>query len=232
MLPILDELRELTIPSLLLRFFLAMVCGAVIGCERSRKRHAAGLRTHIIVCVGACSVMLLGQYLYAYSGENTDPARLGAQVISGIGFLGAGSIIVTGRQQGQRVHGLTTAAGLWASACMGLIVGAGFYEAAVLMCFLLFCAVSVLNRIDYKYLKGSTEARLYLEFAIDTSFSSALRVIREQSWHVLNMDDLKNKTPDSYGVMVAVQSVSQNGDLEELLRSLRRIDGILFAEKI
>lgn len=232
MLPILDELRELTFLSTFLRFMLATICGAVIGCERSRKRHAAGLRTHIIVCIGACSVMLLGQFIAIQDGPSSDPARLGAQVISGIGFLGAGSIIVTGRQQGQRVHGLTTAAGLWACACMGLTVGAGFYEAAVLMCVLLSCVISAMNQIDRKYLKGSTEARLYLEFSIDVPFSEALSVIREQSWHVLNMDDMKNKTPDSYGVMVAVQSSSQDGDVDKLLHTLRGRAGIRYADQV
>ena len=105
----------------------------MIGYERGKRKHAAGLRTHIVVCIGAASVMMLSQFLSVYSDSSTDPSRLGAQVISGIGFLGAGSIIITGHHRGQHIKGLTTAAGLWASACMGLVVGSGFYEAAVIM---------------------------------------------------------------------------------------------------
>lgn len=92
MLDILNPLRELSIVSIIFRFLLATGCGAVIGYERSKKRHAAGLRTHIVVCIGASSVMLLNQYLSFYFNSNADPARLGAQVISGIGFLGAGTL--------------------------------------------------------------------------------------------------------------------------------------------
>ena len=155
MIVFLDPLRELTILSVIFRFLLSTGCGAVIGYERSKKCHAAGLRTHIVVCIGAASVMILNQYLSMYFNSNADPARLGAQVISGIGFLGAGTIIITGHQRGRHIRGLTTAAGLWASACMGLLVGSGFYEAAVIMCVFLFTVIVVLNRVDEKYLKTS-----------------------------------------------------------------------------
>ena len=100
MLELLNPLREVTIASIFFRFLLATICGAVIGYERGKKRHAAGLRTHIVVCIGASSVMLLSQYLALFSSGNSDPARLGAQVISGIGFLGAGTIVITGHQRG------------------------------------------------------------------------------------------------------------------------------------
>lgn len=139
MIECLNSLRELSVFSIFFRFLLATGCSAVIGYERSKSCHAAGLRTHIVVCIGAASVMLLSQYLSIYTNSNADPARLGAQVISGIGFLGAGTIVITGHQRGQRVKGLTTAAGLWASACMGLLIGGGFYEAAVIMCAFLVC---------------------------------------------------------------------------------------------
>ena len=112
MLTMLDPLRTLSIVSILLRFLLAVACGAVIGFERGKNRHAAGLRTHIVVCIGSASVMLLSQFLLVSTGLKGDPARLGAQVISGIGFLGAGTIVITGHHRAQRVKGLTTAAGL------------------------------------------------------------------------------------------------------------------------
>ena len=119
---------------------LAIIAGGFLGLERENKGHPAGLRTYMMVCLGAATTMLLSQYLYGMLatrwletslevGIKTDVARFGAQVINGIGFLGAGTILVTNRQE---VKGLTTAAGLWASACMGIAIGAGFYECAIL----------------------------------------------------------------------------------------------------
>ena len=142
----LEYLREMNVISILLRLVLAMLFGGFIGLERERKRRPAGFRTYMLVCLGAALTMLLSQYesfmvttawreTAAEIGLRTDVSRFGAQVINGIGFLGAGTIIVTGKQE---VKGLTTAAGLWASACMGLAIGAGFYECVLLGFVLIF----------------------------------------------------------------------------------------------
>ena len=137
-------LGEVNFLSTFVRLALAMLCGGVLGMERGKKNRPAGFRTYMLVCVGATLVMLTNQYICMEYGTG-DPARLGAQVISGIGFLGAGTIIVTGRN---RVKGLTTAAGLWACACVGLAVGIGFYSGAIIGCTLILVVMSVLHRID------------------------------------------------------------------------------------
>lgn len=124
-----DELlQELNWISITVRLLLALICGGILGIEREKKRRPAGLRTYMLVCVGAAFVMITNEYM-SFKYEGVDPSRMGAQVISGIGFLGAGTIIVTGRN---RVKGLTTAAGLWAAACIGLAAGAGFYSGQLL----------------------------------------------------------------------------------------------------
>ena len=117
-------LLEPNILTVLIRTLMALICAGMIGSERNLRGAAAGMRTHILVCLGAMLAMTTGQFAFLHYGT-VDPTRIGAQVVSGIGFLGAGSIIVT---RGNRVHGLTTAAGLWASACIGLAIGIGFYE--------------------------------------------------------------------------------------------------------
>ena len=117
-----DGLREVTPLAILLRILAAVVIGGLIGLERGMKNRPAGLRTYMLVCVGACVVMLTNQYIFQTSATG-DPTRMAAQVVSGIGFLGAGTIIVTRRNQ---IKGLTTAAGLWASAGVGLALGIGF----------------------------------------------------------------------------------------------------------
>ena len=108
--------------TILIRMLLAIICAGSIGVERSRKRQAAGLRTYILVCLGAALVMMLSDFL-VMNNPSSDAGRLGAQVISGIGFLGAGTILITSKN---KIKGLTTAAGLWAAACTGLAIGAGF----------------------------------------------------------------------------------------------------------
>lgn len=230
MLSCLDPLRELSLVSIFFRFLLSTVCGSAIGFERSRNRHGAGLRTHIVVCIGSASVMVLNQYLLQCFNANADPARLGAQVISGIGFLGAGTIVITGHQQGQRIKGLTTAAGLWASACMGLVLGSGYYEAGIVMCCFLFCVIVALNKLDAKYLKNSTVARLYVEYTVDTPFSSILSVLRDNDWHLSNLEYPGGKNNAVNGAILDVQRSSRNSDKDALMDALRGIDGVTFAE--
>ena len=134
---IMTYLRDVNLISIALRLLLSMFLGGAIGFERGRRGRAAGFRTHIIVCLGATMATMTGQYIIEIIGLAGDPARLGAQVISGIGFLGVGTILVTGKSH---VRGLTTAAGLWSTATVGLAIGIGFYEAAIL-CTLLLCFV-------------------------------------------------------------------------------------------
>lgn len=167
-----EYLRELNMLSVLLRLLLAMLFGGMIGLERGRKRRAAGFRTYMLVCLGATLAVLLGLYEYtmlttrwaelaAEIGIRTDVSRFGAQVINGIGFLGAGTIIVTGRQE---VKGLTTAAGLWASACMGLAIGAGFYECVLLGFFLIFLCMRILPMVEAFLIENARDMLIYVEF--------------------------------------------------------------------
>ena len=130
----------------LVRLLVALVCGALIGMERGSSKHDAGLRTHIIVCLGAASVMIISQLIADKYGSITDITRLGAQVISGIGFLGAGSIIVSKN----RVRGLTTAAGLWTTACLGLVAGAGFIEVSLTILVLIMFTTYVLRPLSLR----------------------------------------------------------------------------------
>ena len=155
-----DYLRELNFVSVALRLLLSAVIGFSLGMERGRKRRPAGCRTYILICLGAAITTLTSQYLYLNLHYYTDMARLGAQVVAGIGFIGAGTIVVT-RQQ--RVKGLTTAAGLWASAIIGLAIGGGFYEGALLATVLVFFAESFLSRLEYRMLDHVPEINLYME---------------------------------------------------------------------
>ena len=145
---------ELNIWQILMRFLCAMIVGIVIGMEREFTHRPAGLRTHVLVTLGACAVMITGQLVFAQYkpfGANADPARLAAQVISGVGFLGAGTIM----REGVNVKGLTTAASLWAVACLGIAAGGGYYEVALIGMVLMYITLTLLEVFQNLLLKGA-----------------------------------------------------------------------------
>lgn len=168
MIELFDYYRNFNIESVFLRLVLAMLFGGIIGLERGRKHRAAGFRTYMIACLGAALTMLLSQYLHemvntTWAGimQTGDVSRISAQVINGIGFLGAGTIIVTGRQQ---VKGLTTAACLWASACMGIAIGAGYFECVFFAFVLILIAIRVLPAVESFIVDHSKYMNIYMEF--------------------------------------------------------------------
>ncbi len=172
MLHCLDFLRGITFTAIVIRMSTALLLGGLLGLERVRKRRPAGIRTYMLVCIGAALTMILGQYTNAMlagdwseaaiiAGIKPDIARFSAQVINGIGFLGAGTVIVTGKQE---VKGLTTAAGLWASACMGLAIGAGYLECAILAFLLIFLCNRVLPRLETSIVENARNVNIYVEF--------------------------------------------------------------------
>ena len=142
---ILNYLREFNIVSMILRLALAFLCGGMIGMERGKRGRAAGLRTHILVCLGAAMTVMTGLFAVQTLKVNSDPLRIGAQVISGIGFLGVGTILITGNTH---VKGLTTAAGLWTTAAIGLAIGIGYYEAAIICTAICVLTIVYLSRFE------------------------------------------------------------------------------------
>ena len=190
--------------SVCLRMFLGIAFGGFIGLERGSKQRAAGFRTYMLVCLGAVLTILLGQYehhmlttAWAYSaqaaGLKTDVARFGAQVISGIGFLGAGTIIVTGRQE---VKGLTTAAGLWASACMGLAIGAGFYVGSIVTFIMILLVTTLLNRFNSFIMSTARSMNLYIAYAKADTMTDVLNLLKQNDVHITDMHLTKTKAED------------------------------------
>ena len=154
----LDGLHDLTGLSMALRLIMATVIGGAIGLERGRHGRAAGMRTHMVVCLGSSICAVLGLYVIGRTGAPADPLRVGAQVISGVGFLGAGTILV---RRNSQIVGLTTAAGLWATATIGLVVGAGYFEAAIVATVLVLFANLVLPLTERKKVDG--RPHIYME---------------------------------------------------------------------
>ncbi len=169
-----DIFYDVNLFSTTLRLCIAVVFGGIIGLERGANRHPAGFRTHILVCVGATLVMLTNEYICQIYGTG-DPARLGAQVITGVGFLGVGTILVTGHH---KIKGLTTAAGLWASACLGLALGIGFYAGAAVAAFLIFLSLALLPKVEYYVYRKYNLIDLYIEVDCVENFRRFIKYVR------------------------------------------------------
>lgn len=180
-----EILNELNLVSITTRLLLALLLGGIIGLERGATRHAAGFRTHILVCVGAALAMLTNQFIVDTFAGVSDPARMGAQVITGVGFLGVGTILVTGSK---KIRGLTTAAGLWASACLGLAAGIGFYEGAVLAGALIFVSLALLPGIETYFYRRSGVVNLYVEVTSFDGFKGFMDKLGEHGISVLETD--------------------------------------------
>ena len=229
MLPYLDFLREPTLLAAVIRLGIAMIFGGILGIERGLKKRPAGFRTYMLVCVGATLVMITNQYLVETYGTG-DPARLGAQVISGIGFLGAGTIIVTGRNQ---VKGLTTAAGLWAAACVGLAIGLGFVEIAVIGFTLMYLALTLFHRID-KFLVGRSRVLdLMVEFKSMKYMGGFTKMLHDRGVKLSNIEYIRNmdENNDATAVVVTLQ-LKHRGTHAEFISELSTIDGIKNIEEI
>lgn len=189
-------LREFNFASVSVRLMLALFFGGMLGINRAKKRRAAGFRTYMLVCLGATLAMLLGQYeteylfnhwgeLAAATGNRVDVVRFGAQVINGIGFLGAGTVIVTGHQE---VKGLTTAAGLWGSACAGLAIGAGFYECALVALFLMWVTVKFLPEFEDFIISHAVYMNIYVEFTSTNSLGEIIACLKSMDVHIYEVD--------------------------------------------
>lgn len=173
-----DYLYEINLVSVTLRLFLALLFGGVIGLERGTSKHTAGFRTHILVCIGATLAMLTNQYIFQSITDIADPSRMGAQVITGVGFLGVGTILVT--SGGQKIKGLTTAAGLWASACIGLALGIGFYSGAIIAVIMVFAVLTVLKRFESYFYDLSRVMDLYVELESLPALKEYQKFVRSQ----------------------------------------------------
>ena len=220
-----DILGDITILSIITRFILAVLCAGVIGLERARRRHAAGLRTYILVCLGSMIVILTNQYIYEVFNTG-DVARLGAQVISGIGFLGAGTILVTSRSQ---IKGLTTAAGLWVSACIGLAIGIGFYTVAIIGTIFAFIAFTFLPKLEIWFTKGSNTIELHIELYNRESLKNFIDFVRSKGGKI-NLIDYNVSYAKSGLSVYTINMVSWVKDTSIVVKEINELEYVNFAD--
>ena len=235
-----EYFRELNFASVVLRILCAMAVGGIVGLDRERKGRAAGFRTYMLVALGVALTVMLGQYLsvmletvwadkVAELGLKTDVVRFGAQVINGVGFLGAGTIIVTGRQQ---VKGLTTAAGLWASACLGLAIGAGFYECVFIGFVLILVCMKLLPKIEDFVTSKALNMNIYISMDSVECLGNIINCFKESNFRILDADIEKEEhaTITQINAVFSVKMTERHPHTE-ILAKLSTLDGIIYIEQ-
>ena len=222
-------IREITQLSIIVRILASIIVGGLIGVERGMKNRPAGLRTYMLVCVGSCLIMLTNQFIYQTTGAG-DPMRLGAQVVSGIGFLGAGTIVVTKHNQ---IKGLTTAAGLWASAGVGLAFGVGFYEGALTAAIGIYSILTILQRWEKRLHKRVRTLDVYIELLAAVPLSEFIQNIRTLDFHIEDVQFEQDSTLEANTrAIVLTLKAQKREDHLILLDRIRRLEGVVHLEEL
>lgn len=224
-------LSEINFGSIVVRLLLATLFAGIIGIERAIKKHAAGLRTYILVCVGSCMAMLANGFLIEMYGTG-DPARFGAQVIPGIGFLGAGTILVTSRSQ---VKGLTTAAGLWASACLGLSIGTGFYTVSILGFVLMALVIFMMPKLEKLFTKNAGVYELHLELKERINLKDFVKLIRDKNLTIVSVEHnpaYASSGLSVYTIMIAIRGNKKYRNHKVLINEIKDIPYVEFVEEM
>ena len=218
-----------------------MFFGGMIGIEREKKRRPAGFRTYMLVCLGATLAGIISQYNYVMIntvfadiaseiGRNTDVTRIGAKVIGGVGFLGAGTIIVTDRQE---VKGLTTAAGLWASACMGLAIGAGFYECVILAFLLMFLCIRLLPYLENYMVERARNMNLSIEYASFDNIGLIIGKIKAQGAQIYEVNiDRSSERKGQYPSAVFTIRLAPNTHHAQVIAAISELDDVMTIDEI
>ena len=225
-LTLVNVLKDFNIVSVIARIFLAMLLGGFIGMEREKSRRPAGFRTHILVCVGACMTALIGLYVWYEMGDITDPLRIAAQVISGIGFLGVGTILV---KEHDHITGLTTAAGLWTTAAIGIACGYGFYSAA----FVGTLVVAITSAILFKLEKGTRRRNCVRSIYLEIVGTKSVNEYTDWFWSELNVKNVIITAPRSamkhnVGVEI-ILSINDEKEVNMILEKIREKERVAFA---
>ena len=222
-------IRPVTLAAVGCRIVAALLIGGILGMERGMKNRPAGLRTYMLVCVGSCLIMLTNQYIYQLTGAG-DPMRLGAQVVSGIGFLGAGTIVTTRRSH---IRGLTTAAGLWASAGVGLALGIGFYEAALIAGCAIFVIMTLLHHLDTQLHRNTRMLEIYVELGAELSLGAFIRHIRDQGFEITDIQHDRDGLQESgQRAFIATLRAPKRRNHLLLMEEIRKIEGIVHLEEL
>lgn len=208
--------------NVLIRIIVSLVIGTVIGIDRGAKRRGGGARTTISVCLGATMVMLLEQYMEQIYGSDVDITRIAAQVVSGVGFLGAGSILVSGHQ----IKGLTSAASIWTCACIGLAIGIGFLDGAVILTLFWLAGIHVAPFIESRIYRHLRYMTIYIELEDGKAINAVSRKLKEDHCRIDTFNVDKPKAKGQQYQVTTTFCVQRGVNKEEYLRSLQEMTGV------
>ena len=228
LMSMLPFLRELSPVTLLIRFLTACICGGVVGYSRGKYHRPAGIRTNVLVCLGAASTVIMSQFCIEILNVPGDTMRVPAQVVSGIGFLGAGSIM----KNHNHITGLTTAAGLWATAGMGLCSGAGYIECALLMCLIIYIALVPLYKLDAMHVKTTHALMVYMELAPDLRLSRLMKSLSAIGIQLSSIEPFGSSGKDSTGYRLELEMVDQDLDSEQAMKEISALEEVLFVQHL
>ena len=213
--------------SVFLRLAIAMTMGAIIGYERASKKSTAGLRTFSIVCAAAAFTMIINEFLIRQYGSG-DAARLAAQVISGIGFLGMGSIILTSRNQ---VRGLTTAATLWATAILGIAIGAGMILPGIIAFMIMLFIIIILSHISKHLERYNRVITIYLEIDKTVGLPQLIEVLTSQGYEVLQLEKHKS-SPEGDLILQMDLNLRKKILHADVIYKLSQLESIHYIEEV
>ncbi len=230
MLHIFDFAREMSFFAVTVRMLTAALCGGLIGMERELKRRPAGFRTHILVCVGGSMTVLTNLYLFQVMHLYTDISRMGAQVIAGISFIGAGTIIVS---KHRRVKGLTTAAGLWTVGIIGLVCGAGYIELALFVSAMVLVAEIFLSRMEYRFARRIRDVNLYVEYRESSDVQAIMDTMSRSGAEITDLE-ISRVTDEEKTCYAAVFSIqARRGDVNEtVLPAVAALESVITVEEL
>lgn len=220
-------LSNINIISVTFRLALALLLGGMLGLERERKQRPAGLRTYVAVCIGATLACVTNMYM-TESFQLGDPARIPAQVISGMGFLGAGTILVTRKNQ---IKGLTTAAGLWCCAAIGIAVGSGFYSGAIISTIMIVICFRVLSVVDRIVIKSSKYMKLYVEYDNSVYIRNLIQYAKNNKYIISELEKLSDIDED-FKVITFVLKITDNKTKDDVIDEIEKLSNCISVEQL
>lgn len=225
-----EWLAEINFASISIRLFIALLIGGFLGLDRSNKKQPAGLRTYILVCVGSTIAAMTNQFMSQVYGA--DASRIGANIITGIGFLGAGTIIVTSRS---KIRGLTTAAGLWCCACVGLAIGIGFYSIAILGSLLIYIALKLLPLLEKALINKTKYVDLHIEFDYRTNLKDFIKLLRSEGVKIISVDlnpSYSQSGLSVYEITIQLATKTLTKDCKKMIEEWSKLEYVEWIERV
>ncbi len=223
------ELDWLLLKDIFIKLGLALICGGVLGIERERRNRPAGFRTYMLVCIGSTLVMATNYYIFD-AFQTGDPSRMAAQVVSGLGFLGAGTIVTAANS---KVKGLTTAAGLWSAGGIGLAIGIGFYEGAIVGTAMIFIAMVLLHSMDGLIMSTNKLVMVYVEFEHFFALKNFINVVKSNNVKILDIESREaSGTNNSQTAALITLKIPDKKMHKEVMEIISKAEGIIQFDEV